>query len=77
MPNYTSQNAVPRSTIEMTPEELDGVYPVRVADLASSFSCNVYEPVRQCISIAPPKRFFRSFWRTLACKILVTSVKRL
>ena len=36
----------------------------------SSLSLEHYEPVRLCTLAAPPKRFYRTFWRSVARRLL-------
>ena len=40
------------------------------ASLSGTLSLNDYEPMRICNFEAPPKRFYRTFWRSLARRIL-------
>ena len=40
------------------------------ASLSGGPSLNDYEPVRICNFAAPPKRFYRTFWRSIARRVL-------
>ena len=40
------------------------------ASLSGALSLNDYEPMRICNFEAPPKRFYRRFWRSLARRVL-------
>ena len=35
-----------------------------------TLSLEIYEPVRLCTLAAPPKRFYRTFWRSIARRLL-------
>jgi hypothetical protein len=39
-------------------------------ELVGSSTMNMYEPERISPSSAPPKRFFRTFWRSIALRML-------
>ena len=39
-----------------------------------AYSAEVYEPLRRCTHFAPPKRFHRTFWRSLARRALAASM---
>ena len=40
------------------------------ASFSGALSLNDYEPMRICSFEAPPRRFYRTFWRSLARRIL-------
>ena len=40
---------------------------------ADALSAEDYEPIRVCRIAAPPKRFYRSFWTSVARRMLDTS----
>jgi hypothetical protein len=39
-------------------------------EISESFSQNIFEPARFLTHKAPPKRFYRTFWRSAATRIL-------